>query len=261
MGIKKIALGIIVAMVFLGVFSPYLVPYDPDDFSAKPLLPPGREHLLGTNAMGQDNFSALLAGFRTTTGIAFLTAFLTLFVGTTMAVAAAYFGGTVDWLIVRLTDVFIIVPDTIVIMIFATFAGPRVMDVVLVMVFFSWSRICRVLRTRSLVIVKQEEIQYTFLLKGGLGDVGKKMWPHLYPAAATLFIQQCGRAAVMESTLSFLGVGDPTLKSWGRTIKAALEHYAIFWDYNYLWWLLPPIACLLLFILSLSLLTFDFEKS
>jgi len=258
---KKISLILLLIMVALGLAYSYLAPYNPDDFSSPPLLPPGGNHLLGTNNMGQDIFSALLAGFRITIGIALITSLLTTFIGTVMAVLSAFFRGLVDSFIMRLTEIFIIVPDIIVIMLFATFAGPKVWDVIVVMTFFSWSRITRIVRGKAMVIISQDTLQYTLLLKGGLANVGKKMWPHLYPAVVTIFIQQCGRAAVYESTLSFLGIGDPTLKSWGRTIKTAMDYEGIFWSNAYLWWLLPPLLCLIAFVLALALLTFDFEES
>jgi len=256
---KLTALVILGIMILLGIFYPYLAPYNPDDFTSAPLLSPHGEHWLGTNNMGQDNFSSLLAGFRITITIALTAATLTMLIGTFMAATSAYYGGWVDRLIMRVTEIFIIVPDIIVIMIFATFAGPRLIDVILVMVFFSWSRVCRVLRARCLVIIKQEDLQYTLLLKGGLLEVGRKMWPYLFPAVIALFIQQLGRAAVTEATLSFLGVGDPTIHSWGRTIRNALDYPGIFWDGTYWWWLLPPMVCLIIFVISLSLLSFNFD--
>ena len=258
--VKKAALLVLLIMVVLGIAYPALAPFHPDDFSFPALLPPGGKHLLGTNKMGQDIFSALLAGFRVTISIALIVSFCSTLIGTVLAISCAFYRRWMDRFIMSVTEIFIIVPEIIVIMLFAAFAGPRVADVVMVMIFFSWSRITRILRGKAMVIINQDTVQYTLLLKGNLLDVGRKMWPYFYPAVTTLFIQQCGRAAVYEATLSFLGIGDPALKSWGRTIRAALDYEGIFWDHTYLWWLLPPILCLVLFVLALALLTFDFDE-
>lgn len=254
--LNKIPVWVIILMVLIGLLYPAIVPYDPNDFSHSPLLSPGREHFLGTNDMGQDIFSGLLSGFRITIGISLTVAFLSTLIGLLAAVASAYYKGLVDTIITKITEIFIIVPDIIVIMLFATFTGPRVGDIIFVMTFFSWSRIARVLRNKTLVAINYETVQYTLLLKGNLIDIVKKMWPYIQPAVVTTFVQQSGRAAVYETTLSFLGVGDPTLKSWGNMIKSAMEYDGLFWDYIYIWWLLPPIVCLVLFVLSLAFIVF-----
>ncbi len=256
---QKAALMVVAAMSLTAIFYPVITPLDPSNFSFDPLERPGRTHLLGTNSMGQDNLAGLLAGFRLSLGISLATALTTTAVGLLLAVVSSYYGGWVDQLILRLTELFLIVPETIVIMIFATFAGPRVLDIILVMSLFSWSRVTRVLRAKALIAVHRESVQYTLMLKGNVLDIGRKLWRELYPAVTTVFVQQCSRAAVYEATVAFLGVGDPTLKSWGRTIKAALDYEGIFRDGVYQWWLLPPMICLIGFILALGMLTFERE--
>ncbi len=96
-----------------------------------------------------------------------------------------------------------------------------------------------------MVAMEREKVKYTILLKGGnLIDIIEKVWPEIRPTVSTMFILQTSKAAVYESILSFLGVGDPVLKSWGRIIKSALSYEGIFVDGVYKWYLLPPIVCL-----------------
>ncbi len=256
---QKTALLVVAAMGMVAIFYPVITPFDPNDFSFDPVLRPSPVHILGTNSMGQDNFTGLLAGFRLSLSVSLATALVTTAVGLLLAVVSSYHGGWVDQLILRLTELFLIVPETIVIMIFATFAGPRALDIVLVMSLFSWSRVTRVLRAKARIAMHRESVQYTLMLRGNVLDVGRKLWRELYPAVMTVLVQQCSRAAVYESTVAFLGVGDPTLKSWGRTIKAALDYEGIFRDGVYLWWLLPPMLCLIGFILAVGMLTFERE--
>lgn len=254
---QKAALAALMIMLFIALFYPIVWNRDPHDFSSPALVRPSREHPLGTNTLGQDNLASLLTGFRLTPLIAFSAAFISCCVGVLVAVLGAHVGGWLDRLFVFLTDLFIIVPDILVIMVFATFAQSRTRDIVLVMAFFSWSRVARVLRHRAIVLMHGDPVQYTLLLKGGLFDVLRKLWRPLYPAVATLFVQQASRAALYEATLAFLGIGDPTIKSWGRTIRSALDYHGIFGDGIYRWWLLPPMLCLVVFALALALFAFS----
>jgi len=242
--------------VLVACFAPWLTPHDPGDFASPAAQSPSREHLLGTNSIGQDNLSSLIVGFRLTVGVALATALLTCVVGAMVAMIGAYVGGWLERLLLYLTDVFLIVPETVVILTFAAFAGPGTLNLVLTMSLFSWARVARLLRGRVTFAMQQDSIQYTLLLQGGLFEVLRKLRRPLYPAMITAFIQQCSRAAVNEASIAFFGIGDPTVKSWGRMIRAALDYDRIFLERTYLWWLLPPVILLLVFVLALAMLGF-----
>ena len=123
--VKKAALLILLIMMVMGIAYPTLAPFQPDDFSSPALLPPGGKHLLGTNKMGQDIFSALLAGFRVTISIALIVSFCSTLIGTVLAISCAFYRRWMDRFIMSVTEIFIIVPEIIVIMLFAAFAGPK----------------------------------------------------------------------------------------------------------------------------------------
>jgi len=257
---NKTAWAVIMSMVFVGVFYPLFSPYNAADFSFQPLMSPSQAHPLGTDEMGHDIFSTLLAGFRVTLGIALAAAVISTFIGTVMAVICAYHKNWVDSLIVKLTELFIIVPEIVVLLFFAALSKPEVYNTIFAIAFFSWSKVARIIRAKSITVIEKEKIQYTLLLKGSLRDVLVKMWRELYPAVATMFIFQCSKAAVYESTLAFFGIGDPLAKTWGRMIRTALNYEGIFTDGTYLWYLLPPVACICIFVVAVSVLAFDFER-
>lgn len=257
---RKAALIIIVLVVTIGVLYPVITPYDPEDFSYDSLLAPSGEHILGTNNIGQDIFSILLAGFRSSVLIAVASALLSTAIGTAAAVSGAYFKGAADKVIVKLIDFFIITPEIIVIMFFAVFAGPGLMNIVLAISFFSWSRSAKIIRSKACHAINKESVQYTIMMKGSLFHVIKKLWQYIYPSVITMFVLQCSKAILYEANLAFLGIGDPTIKSWGMLIKQALDYEGIFSDGTYLWWLLPPIICIAIFVSSLSILCFDMKK-
>jgi len=257
---KKAAIVIIIVIALTGLLYPYLAPYDPGDFSFEPLLTPSAEHLLGTNDIGQDIFSILLAGFRSSVFIAVTSALISTGIGTLAAVSGAYFKGAVDRAVVKLIDFFIIIPEIIVIMFFAVFAGPGLMNIVLAISLFSWSRAAKVIRSKACLAISKEAVQYTLMMKGTLFHVIGKLWYYIFPSVITMFVLQCSKAILYEANLAFLGIGDPTIKSWGILIKQAMNYEGILLDKTYLWWLLPPIFCIVLFVFSLSILCFDLKK-
>jgi len=257
---NKVAWAIIIMMLAVGLFYPLFTPYQASDFSFRPLLVPSADHILGTDEMGHDILSMLLAGFRITLSIAIVAALISTFIGTALAVICAYYKNWVDTAIVKLTELFIIVPEIVVLMFFAALSKPAVYNTVFAIAFFAWSKVTRIIRAKGITAIEKEKIQYTLLMKGNLKDLLVKMWRELYPAVATMFIFQCSKAAVYESTLAFFGIGDPLAQTWGRMIRTALNFEGIFTGNTCLWYLLPPVACVLIFVAAVSILAFDYER-
>lgn len=247
-------------MVLIGIIYPYISPYDPNYFGFDVLLKPSFTHLLGTDEMGHDIFSILLVGFRITIGISLISSVITTFLGTILAVISAYYRGVVDEIIRKTTDFMIIIPEIVMLLFLSVYLEPTIKNTIISISFFSWSKVTRIIRAKAITVMDKEKIKYTLLLKGNLLDIFKKLWPELYPSISTMFILQCSKAAVYESTLSFFGIGDPLVKSWGKMIKMALNYEGIFNDGVYIWYLLPPIICICIFVTSLSILTFEAYK-
>lgn len=257
--VKRISKYVFILMILIGLLYPFIVPYDVNSFNFESMLSPSKAHLLGTDEMGHDIFSMLLFGFRITIFISIISGFFSTLIGGILGIAAAYYKGIVDKIIVKLTEVFIIVPEIVIILFFAAFSKPRVENTIFAIVFFSWSKVARIIRTRAIVVLEMDKVKYTMLLKGSIRDIFLKMWKDIRPALTTMFILQCSKGAVYESTLSFFGIGDPLLKTWGRLIKSALSCENIFDSGAYLWYLLPPILCLCAFVVSIAFITFEEE--
>ena len=251
---------IAVAMLVIGIFAPLIAPYSVNDFSFASMLPPGSDHLLGTNNLGQDIFSLLLAGFRTSLVIALVSAVLSTFVGVLLAGVAVFYRGWPEKIIMSLTDLLIMVPEIVFIMVFATFSGPGLANIIVVIAVFSWSRITRIIKTRADMAINSDRVKYTLLMKGGLIGVTRKMWRDIYPIVSTMFVLQCGKAVMYEADLALVGISNPATMTWGRLIRQAIDYGLAFSGSNYLWWLVPPIVCLVLLVASLSLLVFQHEE-
>jgi peptide/nickel transport system permease protein len=254
---RKISIIIIVLMVLIGVFYPLISPYSPDDFSFDSLLKPSLTHLLGTDEMGHDIFSMLLVGFRVTIGISIISAVASTVIGTVLGVMCAYFKGFIDTLIIKTTELFIIIPEIVILMFFAAFSEPNIFNTIAAISFFSWSKVCRIIRANAIVAIDKDDIKYTLLLKGKLRDIIRKLWREIYPIVSTMFVMQCSKAAIYESTLSFFGIGDPLTKSWGKIIKLAMNYEGIFTDNTYVYYLMPPILCICIFVVVLSHIAYE----
>lgn len=257
MSLKRISFWILVIFLLIAIFSPIISPYEVTDFSFDPLLSPSIKHLLGTGEMGHDLYTLLLYGFRVTITISLVSGFFSTVFGSLLAIIAVYYKGFLDKVILRISDMFLMIPEIIVILFFATFAKPSLENTLYAIVFFSWGRVFRIVRSKLISVIGKNKVKYTLLLKGNVFDIFKKLWYDIKPILATMFILQCSKAAVYETTLSYFGIGDPLIKTWGKMIKTAMNYEGIFYDGVYIWYLLPPVFCICIFIISLSCLTFE----
>ncbi|MBE6988301.1 MAG: ABC transporter permease [Ruminococcaceae bacterium] len=251
---KKLCLVILAAYLLIAIFAPQIMPYEVDDFSHDSLLTPSSQYLLGTDEMGHDIFSLLINGFRITVVLALISGALSTILGTFLAFCAAYFGKVVNDAITALANIFIIVPEIVVIMFVAVIAEPTMTNTVLAIVFFSWARVFKIVRGKLLDSMSKNKVKYTMLMKGNVFDVCRKLVPDVAPTFISFFVLQCNRAVTYETTLSFFGVGDPLSKTWGKLIRAAMDYEELYYDNVFLWYLVPVILVVLVFVVCLALL-------
>ena len=92
------------------------------------------------------------------------------------------------------------------------------------------------------------------MMKGNVFDVIRKLLPDISPVVQSFFVLQCNRAVMYETTLSFFGVGDPLSKTWGKLIRAAMDYENLYYDNTFLWYLIPPVLAVVVFVVSVALL-------
>lgn len=251
---KKISMIILVLYLLIAVFGNFIMPYSIDNISFDALLRPSATHLLGTDEMGHDIFSLLINGFRISIFVALISGFFSTAIGVFLATVSVYYRGWVDEVLVYISNLFIIVPEIIIIMFVAVFAKPTMSSTIIAIIFFSWSKVYKIVRAKLLAYMDKSKVRYTLLIKGSIIDVYSKLRYDLYPIIITNFILQCNKAIMYETTLSYFGVGDPLSKTWGKLIKSAMNYENLFYDDVIYWYLLPPVFCVFVFILALSLL-------
>jgi len=259
---QRLALAGVVALLLLSliaVLAPVLSPYDPEAMNV-PMLPPGRQHLLGTNDVGQDIFSELLYGARFSLLIGFLSAFLSTIIGVMLGVISGYCD-RLGFTLMRVVDVFLAVPRFPLIILMAAFMRPGLETLILFFVLFGWPRATRLVRSQVLSERNKSYIEAARML--GAGD-GRVLWIHLVPStipiALACFILGFQHVILAESGLSFLGLGDPTVKSWGTMLYHAFQYPTIFISDLWVRWMLPPGACITFVVLALTLIGYFIEE-
>lgn len=249
-------LGLVLAAVVL--FGPPLAPHDPHDMSFRPLSPPSQAHWLGVNDGGMDILSELLHGLRNTVAFGVLTGIVALALGVGTGLAAAWFGGLVDHVTMRVADILLAIPAVMILILSAALFRPSPAVLAILLAFFYWPTTAKGIRAQALVVKSGLHIQAARQMgASGRYIIWKHLLPELFPLYLIGFATKARMAMFMEASLSFLGLFDPGRKSLGMMIGYGLKYYYldVWWN-----WLLPPILCLTLLIMAVTFLAVSLEK-
>jgi peptide/nickel transport system permease protein len=254
--------GVFLASFFLtAILAPWLSPYGPHEYSGAPLESPSYLHLLGTNDVGQDLLSELLYGSRVSLLIALAAGGATVFLGLLVGLIAGAFGGWVDHILMRLVDALLAIPRLPLMILIISLIGFGVISTILVLSLLFWPTPARMIRAQ---VMSLRSRTYLHLARSFGANAVYLIRRHLFPAcmpiALAALAANAGRAVAMEAGLAFLGLGDPTAKSWGLMIRYGLDLPGIYLGERWLWWILPPAVCITLLILSFVLLSNAIEK-
>ena len=254
-----VGVGLLVVFVLTAIFAPFLAPYDPHQ-RFETTEPPNSEHLLGTNHVGQDILSELIYGTRVSLFVTLVASAAAAFIGTLVGLAAGYFK-RLDFLLMRVVDLFLTIPRLPLIILIAAFLRPSVLNLVFVFAFFEWSVTARVIRSEVLTLKTRSYVDAARML--GAGDfhiLGRHILPNVVPLVVVQLVLVSRYIILAESGLSFIGLGDPTAKSWGMMLHDAFEYPTIFITDLWKWWMLPAGLLIGLTILSLSFIGYALEE-
>lgn len=213
---------LVLALLLIAVAAPVLAPYDPTQATMKDaFLEPGLQHLFGTDKLGRDCFSRVLYGARASlSGVLFLVASVFI-VGTTMGVLSGYFGGKVDMVIMRISDMMISFPGMILAIAVAGIMGGSLVNAVIALTIVSWTKYARL--ARSLVMkIKRRDFVDAAIVNGG--SPSHILWVHILPNILPMMVVTAAAdigALMMElAGLSFLGFGSqPPAPEWGLMLN------------------------------------------
>jgi peptide/nickel transport system permease protein len=248
-------------LVLAAAAAPMLAPYDPHAFAGQPLERPGPAHVLGTNDAGQDILSELIYGARVSLAVGGGAALGTVALGLLVGAVAGYAGGVVDALLMRLVDIMLTLPRLPVLILLAAFLGSGLIQMILIISLLFWPATARLIRAQVQSVRQRGYVKMARNFGGGAGYVLRR---HILPAIAPLvafgLVTAAGRAVAMEAGLSFLGLGDPTAKSWGLMMRFALNLPGLMLTDRWVWWLLPPGLCVTGLILALTYLGIGLDR-
>lgn len=213
---------LVLCLLLIAIAAPVIAPYDPTHAAMKDaFLEPGAQHLFGTDKLGRDCFSRVLYGARASlTGVLVLVASVFL-VGTTMGVVSGYFGGKVDMVIMRISDMMISFPGMILAIAIAGIMGGSLVNAVFALTIVSWTKYARL--SRSMVLkVKRRDFVEAAIVNGG--TPGHILWVHILPNILPMMVITAAAdigALMMElAGLSFLGFGSqPPAPEWGLMLN------------------------------------------
>lgn len=252
---------IILAFAMVAVLGPILVPYDPLAFGkpSEVLNPPGSGHLLGTDDLGRDVAAALVAGSRVSLLVGLSATVISMLVGTLVGVTAGYFGSWIDTVLMRLTDVFLVLPWLPLMLVLAALLGPSVWNIVMVIGLTGWAGTARVIRAQTLTIKERQFMERARSIGAGDGHIIlHHLMPNVFPLIFANTILVTAVSILSETTLSFLGMGDSTRPSWGTMLHFAFESGAA--SSGALWFILPPGLCVLVLVMGFTFLGYAFDE-
>lgn len=257
----RLGLGVVLIFLLMGIFAPYLSPYSPSVPSGPALEGPSRQHWLGTDDIGIDLWAQVCYGARISIIVSFGTALLAGIGGSIIGIFAGYWGGIVDQAVMRFTDMMIVLPDLPVMIVLGAFFGPSLRNVIIVLALFTWTTPARIVRSRIISIKQEAYVKMARSYGAGFWHLTlRHFMPPVLPVVMVSVIKLVSRAIVAEASLSFLGLGDPTSKSWGLILYHALNFSAIFYTNFWKWWVVYPLLAILLMVLGIALISRELEK-
>jgi len=222
--------GVVLCFLALALFGPLLVDPDGREISRDRLAPPSAAHLFGTDHLGRDGVAMFIQGARVSILVGVVATLLSLLVGVLVGALAGYAGGWVDTVLMRFTEIAIVIPRFFLAVIVVSFLGRSLIWVILVIGGLGWMVIAQITRVQFLSLRSREFVEAS-RAQGARGSriIFRTILPNAFPTVLTYTTLQVAVAMLLEAYLSFLGMGDPGLGSWGLQLRFAQDHLTAWW--------------------------------
>jgi peptide/nickel transport system permease protein len=213
---------VVLILILVAVFAPFLAPFDPTDQGAKRLLPPSREHWMGTDDLGRDIYSRIVYGTRVTLYVGLISVGIALTFGIIIGVSAGYYGGKTDSILMRGVDILLAFPGLVLAMLIAGLLGPNLTNTMIAVGIISIPTFSRVARGAVLSLLTEEYILATRALGGSNYHIIRHhILKNIFAPVLVLVTISLSTAVLAESSLSFLGLGvQPPNPSWGGMLSS-----------------------------------------
>jgi peptide/nickel transport system permease protein len=248
--------GVIIYLVIIlvAILAPVIAPYDPHAVLTRngawlTNQNPSGTFLLGTTNVARDIFSQLVYGARPALLVGFSAAFFVALIGTVIGLIAGYFGGIIDTLLMRLTDIAFGIPFIPFVIVLVAFLGPSIWNVVLAMALLLWRDTARVIRSQVLTLRSRTFVQAARISGAGSWRIMfLYIAPNILPLSMLYGTLAIGWAILTEASVSFLGFGDPKVVSWGFMLQDAYVSQAL--ARGAYFWFIPPGICIMLAVMA-----------
>ncbi len=242
---------LMVVVVLTALFAERIAPGDPFNTSAgPPLSSPSWDHPFGTDSLGRDTFTAVVHGTRTSMTVVLWVTVISAAIGVALGALSGYRGGLVDDLIMRLAELFQVVPRFFLALLMISFLGPGLEKLILLLGVTSWPFLARVVRAETIRLKGREFVE-------AARGIGASPWrivvhhilPNLLAPVIVVLALFAARVILIEAGLSFLGLGDPNRVSWGGLANGAQQFLRVAW-----WMAVFPGVAIAVAVIGLNLL-------
>jgi oligopeptide/dipeptide ABC transporter ATP-binding protein len=227
-----VGLVMLIVIILMAIFAPAIAPYDSSSSAGFQVgdvyNAPSAAHWFGTDDAGQDVFSNFVFGSRVSLMVGFFAAFISIIIGGVLGLVAGFFGGRWENFIMRFTDIMLVIPDLPLMVVIVALTKPSLLNIIFVIGLLGWTTTARVVRSQTLAVKSRKFVLRARAVGAGNGHIITR---HILPLVMPILVVQAvlvvSLAILNESTLSFLGLGDPTALSWGQMLNYAFGRGAM----------------------------------
>ena len=239
-------------ILLIAVFAPITAPYDPyaQDLVNR-LAAPSAQHWLGTDDLGRDMASRIIYGARISMAIGLLPTMISMVIGTILGLIAGYYGGKVDFVIMRLADVMLAFPSLLLAMVIMYTMGGGLVNIFIALSLVNWAGTARIVRSQTLSLKEAEYVEAARSIGvKGRTILLRHILPNCLPSLIVLFTLNIPSAILSEASLSFLGVGaQPPSASWGLAVVRGKKYL-----FTEPWLSIAPCAAIMIVVLAFNFL-------
>ncbi len=224
---------ILLTIILMAIFAPLITPtgYEDQDFLTEALAFPSASHLMGIDDLGRDFFARIVYGARVSLTIGFAAALFSVLIGIPLGAISGYYGGMADWFVMRLIELFSVVPPLLAAMLLGALTGGGFVTIVLIAALFGWVQVCLLVRAQVKAFREKEFVRAAQALGATPGYIIRR---HLIPNSVSPiivgFVLAIPLAMMLEASLSFLGIGvPPPTPSWGQMINVGMNFMYFYW--------------------------------
>ena len=247
-----VGLAILGVFVVIAIFAPLIAPYGEHEKVGDAFAPPSWSHPFGLDDGGVDMLSLMIYGARVSLIVGFAAAAVAMLIGGSVGLLAGYFGGRPDTGLNALSNYVYAIPDIPLILVIAAIWGRSLTNIIVIIGVIYWASVARLIRAETKSIRERVYVKRAQALGAGHTRViVQHILPQVAPILVALTVLQMAYAIFLETYVAFLGLGDPSLTSWGKLVQNAFEANAITAD---AWWaIVPPGLAVVIVVLACTL--------